>query len=104
MSPKKAILKTLSLSHEIGGAGALVRPPAIPGFQDAPEKYQKTINGLLKDRLIEGVKDPEGHLAISLNPHRIRDVRKELRPFWAHPGLMALAVIAAVAVTVGLIA
>ncbi len=103
MSPKKAILKTLSENHQFEGPERLVRPSTIPGFRDAPERYQKTINDLLRDRLIEGMKDPEGHLAVSLNPHRVRDVRKELRPVWAHPGIMALVVILGVVATVGLI-
>ena len=102
MSPKKAILRALSESHQFEGHESLVRPSTIPGFRDSPEKYQKTINDLLRERLIEGMKDQEGHLAVSLNPHRIRDVRKELRPVWTHPGLMALAVIAAVVAMVGL--
>ena len=102
MSPKKTILKALSENHHSDGPEKLVRPPSIPGFREAPEKYQKTINGLLRDRLIEGKKDQEGHLAISLNPHGIRDIRRELRPMWAHPGLMALAVIVAVVAMVGL--
>jgi hypothetical protein len=103
MSPKKAILKALSDSHRHQGPEKLVRPPSIPGFREAPEKYQKTINNLLRERLIEGVKDQDGCLAISLNPHRIREVRRELRPIWAHPGLMALAVILLVMATVGLV-
>ena len=102
MSPKKAILRALSEHHHSGAPEALVRPSTIPGFKDSPEKYQKTINDLLRQRLIEGMKDREGHLAVSLNPHRARDVRRELRPVWAHPGIMALVVILAVVATVGL--
>jgi len=55
-----------------------------------PEKFQKTINELLKDRLIEGAKDAEGRLAISLNAHRAKEIQKELRPVWAHPALLTL--------------
>ena len=75
-----------------------VRPSTIPGFQHAPEKYHQTINTLLKDRLIEGVRDPEGRLAISLNVHRAREIEKVLRPIWAHPAVLTLlALVAAVA-------
>jgi hypothetical protein len=102
MSPKKAILRTLFDHHSEEGPERLVRPPSIPGFGETPEKYQRTINGLLKDRLIEGVRDGDGHLAISLNPHRIHDVRRALRPFWVHPGFVALAVILAVVAAMGL--
>lgn len=90
MSPKKTILKTLAAQQADDGAGKLVRPTTIPGFSREPEKYQRTINALLKERLIEGAKDPEGHLAISLNAHRARDIRRELRPLWARPAFLAL--------------
>ena len=90
MSPKKTILKALAESQQGGGQGSLVRPSTISGFQDAPEKYQQVINTLLKDRLIEGVRDPEGRMAISLNAHRAKEVRKVLRPIWAHPAVLAL--------------
>ena len=102
MSPKKAVLKALSEKDQTQGPGLLVRPSTIPGFNQEPERFQRTINDLLRERLIEGMKDPEGHLAISLNPHRMGDVRRELRPVWAHPGVMALVVILAVVATVGL--
>ena len=95
MSPKKTILKALSDQLKGEGSAAPVRPSTIPGFQQAPEKYQQTINALLKDRLIEGVKDGEGRLAISLNVHRSREVQKVLRPLWAHPALLALAALSA---------
>lgn len=90
MTAKKAILKALSDGQKGTDPSTPIRPSTIPGFQDAPEKYQQTINLLLKDRLIEGVKDPEGHMAISLNTHRARDVQKVLRPVWAHPAVLGL--------------
>ena len=90
MSPKKAVLKALSEKHKNNGPERLVRPAAIPGFQEAPEKFQKTINHLLSERLIEGVKDDEGRMALALNSHRVREVQKVLRPVWAHPAFIAL--------------
>lgn len=90
MTAKKAILKALSDRQKGTDPSTPIRPSTIPGFQDAPEKYQQTINLLLKDRLIEGVKDPEGHMAISLNTHRAKDVQKVLRPVWAHPAVLGL--------------
>lgn len=90
MSPKKTILKALAERQEEEGKGRLVRPSTISGFQDAPEKYQQVINNLLKERMIEGVRDPEGHMAISLNAHREKDVRRVLRPLWAHPAVLVL--------------
>jgi len=95
MSPKKTILKALSDQERDGGPGTPLRPSAIPGFQKAPEKFQQTINLLLKDRLIEGIKDGDGHMAISLNGHREKDVRRVLRPVWAHPALLALLALSA---------
>jgi hypothetical protein len=94
MSPKKTILRTLADYQADRGSATHVRPAAIPGFQEAPEKYQKTINALLKERLIEGIKDPEGHMAISLNTHRDREIRRVLRPTWAHPAVLLFALAA----------
>ncbi len=95
MSPKKTILKTLSELEGGGGTPSLIHPPNIPGFHTDPGKYQQTINNLLKDRLIEGTKDSDGRLAISLNAHRAKDVEKILRPLWVHPLFLALAAVAA---------
>jgi len=95
MSPKKTILKTLSERQNGDGSPTPIHPSTIPGFQQAPGKYQETINVLLKDRLIEGTKDSEGRMAISLNSHRERDVRKVLRPIWAHPAVLAVLALSA---------
>jgi hypothetical protein len=102
MSPKKAVLKALSESMESNGPESLVRPATIPGFNQAPEKYQKTINDLLKDRLIEGMKDDEGRMALAINTHRMQEIRRELRPVWAHPAVLALMALAMVALGMGL--
>ena len=95
MSPKKTILRTLAQHRGEGGSPVPVRPATIPGFETSPGKYQQTINDLLKERLIEGAKDPDGHMAISLNSHREKDIRKALRPLWAHPGVLALLALSA---------
>ena len=94
MSPKKTILSALSLSHEESEGVAFTRPAAISGFGAEPEKFQKAVNELLKDRLIEGRRDEDGHMAVALNPHRLADVRRLLRPAWAHPALWATIVVA----------
>lgn len=104
MSPKKTILKALSNHQDGEGSATLVRPSTIPGFQQAPEKYHQTINTLLKDRLIEGIKDPEGHLAISLNTHRAGEVKKILRPIWVHPAVLTLLALFAAVAGVSLLA
>ncbi len=74
------------------------RPPEITGFAREPDKYQKAVNQLLSDRLIEGRKDEEGRMAIAINEHKMAEVRRELRPVWANPllwaGLAAVAVAA----------
>lgn len=102
MSPKKAILRELSRAHEESAEGqSHRRPSTITGFSNDPEKYQKAVNELLQARLVEGKKDDEGHMTIALNEHRIRDVKKELRPIWAHPALWA-AVFVLVAIGAGL--
>jgi hypothetical protein len=93
MSPKKVILRTLAAAHETGGS-AYTRPASIPGFSEDPERFQRAVNELLKDRLIEGRKDDGGHMAVALNAHRLADVKRHLRPAWAHPALWAAAVVA----------
>ena len=102
MSPKKAVLRALSESLDANGPESLVRPATIPGFSQAPEKYQRTINDLLKERLIEGMKDEEGKMALAINTHRIREVKREMRPVWAHPAVLALMALAMVALGIGL--
>lgn len=101
MSPKKTILKTLAGQHVSAGPGILTRPATIPGFQAQPDKYQRAVNNLLQERLIEGRTDPEGRLAITLNAHRLTDVKKELRPFWFHPAFVALLGVLAVVAGLG---
>ena len=89
MSPTKTILRELRRAHEQNAGAAYVRPATIPGFATDPDRYQKAVNELLKDRLIEGRKDEEGRMAVALNAHRLADVRRRLRPAWAHPALWA---------------
>jgi hypothetical protein len=82
MSPKKTILKALKAAPEL-------RPPTIPGYVEQPARYQEAVNALLRDRLVEGRKDAEGHMTIALNEHRRGDVERLLRPLWARPALWA---------------
>ncbi len=102
MSPKKTILRTLSARYQSSGPGFLIRPATIPGFGEKPQKYQQAVNSLLQERLIEGTKDADGHMAIALNAQRMGDIRKELRPFWVHPAFVALFALLAAAAGVGL--
>jgi hypothetical protein len=95
MSPKKTILRTLAAAYEIGGA-VYTRPASIPGFSADPERFQKAVNELLRDRLIEGRKDDEGHMAVAINVHRLADVKRQLRPAWARPAVWAAAVVVGV--------
>jgi hypothetical protein len=101
MSPKKTILRELSRQLEQRGSEALTRPSRIPGFDKDPERFQKAVNRLLQDRLVEGRKDDEGHMALALNSHRIGDVRRELRPVWARPAVWAVVVLLVVVVGAG---
>ncbi len=103
MSPRKTILKELAKA-ETGGT-PYRRPSEISGFSSAPEKYQKAVNTLLSDRLLEGRKDDEGHMTIAINEHRKADVQKEIRPVWARPVVWAAALtLAAVATTLATLA
>jgi hypothetical protein len=102
MTPRKKILKTLSREHEKIGEPVFIRPGEINGFSENTAKFQRAVNELLKDRLIDGAKDEEGRMAVALNPHNLDGVRKELRPLWAKPGIWAMATVV-VAVLVGLV-
>jgi hypothetical protein len=94
MSPRKTILKQLARGD---AHSSYTRPSTIPGFAQAPEKYQKAVNELLKARLLEGRKDDNGHMTIAINEHRLNDVHRELRPIWARPAVWAvIAVLVAV--------
>ncbi len=97
MSPKKTILRELARSPE----NQYTRPSSIRGFSEAPEKYQKAVNELLQERLLEGRKDEQGHMAIAINQHRRKDVDREIRPVWAHPAIWA-ALVAIAAIGAGL--
>lgn len=101
MSPKRAILQRLAQEYRQTGPGTLTRPSAIRGFSEKPGDFQKAVNDLLQERLVEGTKDPEGRLAISLNPHRLHDVHKELRPVWKHPVAWVLLLVLIAAMGVG---
>lgn len=101
MSPRKTILRELSRQYEQSSGETLTRPAEIQGFGKNPEKYQKAVNKLLQDRLIEGRKDGEGHMALTLNGHRLGEVERELRPLWARPTLWAVVILTAVAVGAG---
>ena len=103
MSPKKKILKTLRTAHEHTGPGTLMRPATIPGFGERPEKFQQAVNSLLQERLIEGVKDPDGRMAITINAQRMEEVEKNLRPIWFHPAFVAVMGLLAVAVGFGVL-
>lgn len=89
MSPKQRILHELALVHEPGTTYSYVRPADIPGYAEAPERYQGAVNHLLKERLIEGRTDGEGRMSIGLSEHRMKDVQKALRPIWARPEVWA---------------
>ena len=83
MSPRKDILRQLARSE----AADFTRPSELPGFDEDPEKYQRAVNRLLQDRLIEGKKDDEGHMAIALNSHKLPQIRREMRAPWASPAV-----------------
>lgn len=93
MSPTKTILRELQRAHEEHAGTAFVRPASIPGFAADPDRFQRAVNELLKDRLIEGRKDEDGRMAVALNAQRLAEVRRALRPAWAHPAVWAAVVL-----------
>lgn len=101
MSPKKTILQTLTRTYQESQGSVYTRPARIPGFEQDPERFQKAVNELLKDRLIEGRKDDEGHMAVALNTHRVAEVQRHLRPLWARPAVWAAMIVAVGVVSAG---
>ena len=96
MSPRKTILRELARANA-GAETQYIRPSTLPGYEQEPEKFQKAVNQLLSDRLLEGRKDEEGRMAIAINQHRRKDVEKEIKPVWANPLLWIAAVLATAA-------
>jgi hypothetical protein len=84
MTPRRTILRELTRRRREGDEG-YTRPGTIAGFDTRPARYQAAVNELLQERLINGRKDQEGRLAITLNEQRLADVKKELRPLYARP-------------------
>lgn len=102
MTPRRTILRELHERHAEGN-GRYTRPGVITGFAEKPSRYQEAVNQLLQERLINGTKDEEGRLAIALNEHRLADVQKELRPWFARPAILMAAVAVMLVVVAGLV-
>jgi hypothetical protein len=83
MSPRAKILRALDDRRRSNGE--YMRPAEITGFESEPARYQKAINTLLQERLINGRKDDEGKLAIAINDDRLADVNRAIRPLVARP-------------------
>ena len=73
------------------------------GFSEHPSRYQRAVNGLLEERLIDGKKDEEGRIVIALNPGRLATVQRELRPWFARPTIWLGAIVVGVLVVLFLI-
>ncbi len=86
MSPRKRILRALSAASP----GANVRPSEIAGFDEQAPRYREAVNGLLREQLISGSRDGDGDLVIGLNPKRLPQVRREIRPWFRAPLAWAL--------------
>lgn len=102
MSPRKSILRHLESAHE-QDPNTYTTPRDITGFDPADPKHTQAVNQLLKDRLINGVKAPDGGMAIALNAVKISAVRKALRPWYADPRLWMMAFIVGGLGTAGLL-
>lgn len=100
MSVRKTILRELDRARRAHSPSRFLRPSTLRGYADRPDRYQNAVNELLRARLVEGVTDEEGRIAIGLNDHHLADVQRELRPLWARPLLWALiAIVLAVGVS-----
>lgn len=101
MSPRRTILRELRKRRD-EDAERYTRPANIPGFSDNPGRYQQAINRLLQERLINGTKDDDGRLTIALNEHRLVDVSKELRAWFARPAALIVVVLVVAIVAAGM--
>ena len=97
MTPRKTILRELDRLHTTRGPDATTAVKALPGFDSENPKFTAAVNRLLQDRLVNGLKGEDGAMALSLNASRMREVKRELRPWYAHPGVWALLMTAGVA-------
>lgn len=102
MSPRKSILRHLKRVHEQDPDG-FTTPREIAGFDPGDPKHTQAVNQLLKDRLINGVKAPDGGMAIALNTGNLTAVQRALRPWYADPRLWMMAVIVGGLGTAGLL-
>lgn len=101
MSPKKTVLRYLADLHEERGAEEYTHPGEIHGFDPDDMRCVTAVNELLRDRYINGRKGPDGSMEIALNTTRIREVKKELRPWYAMPVLwIGILLIAATGIAV----
>ncbi len=104
MSPKKTVLRHLTELHEETGAEQYTHPGDIRGFDPEDSRCKEAVNQLLRDRYINGRKGPDGGMVIALNVTRLRDVRREIRPWFATPLLwVGIALIAATGIAVSMI-
>jgi len=90
MPARKTILRELDRTRRAQPTSPFVRPSTLPGYAERPDRYQSAVNELLRARLLEGVRDEEGRMAIAINEHRLADVHRELRPLWARPAVWVL--------------
>lgn len=92
MSPRKHILRHLQKVYRQNPT-ELTTTRSIAGFDPGDPKHTQAVNQLLKDRLINGQKAPDGGMAISLNPGNMAAVQRALRPWYANPAVWALLVV-----------
>jgi hypothetical protein len=102
VSPRRTILRELN-QRDRNGEPAYTRPSSIAGFADQPARFQQAVNQLLGERLINGTKDAEGRLAIAINEYRRAAVERELKPWYARPAALLLAVAAVAVLAVGFV-
>ncbi len=102
MSPRKTILRHLHQVHQ-ADPEEFTRPASIAGFDPGDPKHTAAMNALLQDRLINGVKSPEGGIAIAVNRGNIAAVQKALRPWYADPRFWTVLAIAGSLGTAGLL-
>jgi len=91
MEYRKRILKDLLVVYRLKGTTAYVHADELSGMSPGNDEFLAAIDQLLHEGLILGVRgsvgsDGVGHrLAVALNPHRIKDINKEVRGWHRDP-------------------
>ncbi len=108
MNYRKAILRELYKFYEDKGPNNFAVAHTLKAFSPGNKKFLTAVNQLLEERLINGSKvplyvDPDGVLAIAINPVSLVDIKRELRSWYRDPKFLIGTMIAAIGLIIALL-